>query len=32
MAEHLAAFGWEYVVVDIRWYVENDKAGGYNQM
>ena len=31
MAEHLAAYGWEYVVVDIRWYVENDKAGGYNQ-
>ncbi len=31
MAEHLKSFGWEYVVVDIRWYVENDKAGGYNQ-
>jgi hypothetical protein len=31
MAEHLSAYGWEYVVVDIRWYVENDKAGGYNQ-
>jgi len=31
MAEHLKAFGWEYVVVDIRWFVENDKAGGYNQ-
>lgn len=31
MAEHLAAYGWEYVVVDIRWFVENDKAGGYNQ-
>lgn len=31
MAERLAAYGWEYVVVDIRWYVENDKAGGYNQ-
>lgn len=31
MAEHLTSFGWEYVVVDIRWYVENDKAGGYNQ-
>lgn len=31
MAEHLAAFGWEYVVVDIRWFVANDKAGGYNQ-
>ncbi len=31
MAEKLLAYGWEYVVVDIRWYVENDKSGGYNQ-
>ncbi|MDR1555825.1 MAG: glycoside hydrolase family 27 protein [Tannerellaceae bacterium] len=31
MAEELKAYGWEYVVVDIRWFVENDKAGGYNQ-
>ena len=31
MAEHLKDYGWEYIVVDIRWYVENDKAGGYNQ-
>lgn len=31
MAEHLLSKGWEYVVVDIRWYVANDKAGGYNQ-
>lgn len=31
MAEHLKPYGWEYVVVDIRWFVENDKAGGYNQ-
>lgn len=31
MAEKLKKFGWEYVVVDIRWFVENDKAGGYNQ-
>jgi len=31
MAEHLKQYGWEYVVVDIRWFVENDKAGGYNQ-
>lgn len=31
MAKHLADYGWEYVVVDIRWFVENDKAGGYNQ-
>lgn len=31
MADKLKAFGWEYIVVDIRWFVENDKAGGYNQ-
>jgi hypothetical protein len=31
LAEHLKPHGWEYVVVDIRWFVENDKAGGYNQ-
>lgn len=31
MAAHLLDYGWEYVVVDIRWFVENDKAGGYNQ-
>ena len=31
MAAHLKQYGWEYVVVDIRWFVENDKAGGYNQ-
>ncbi len=31
MAEKLKEYGWEYVVVDIRWYVENTKAGGYNQ-
>jgi len=31
MAKNLKKFGWEYIVVDIRWYVENDKAGGYNQ-
>ena len=31
MAKHLKDYGWEYVVVDIRWFVENDKAGGYNQ-
>lgn len=31
LAEHLSTYGWEYVVVDIRWYVENDKSGGYNQ-
>lgn len=31
MAQKLKKFGWEYIVVDIRWFVENDKAGGYNQ-
>jgi alpha-galactosidase len=31
MAAHLRKYGWEYVVVDIRWYVENDKAHGYNE-
>jgi hypothetical protein len=31
MAEHLKSHGWQYVVVDIRWFVENTKAGGYNQ-
>lgn len=31
MAENLKEYGWEYIVVDIRWFVANDKAGGYNQ-
>ncbi len=31
MAKHLKPFGWQYVVVDIRWYLENDKAHGYNK-
>jgi alpha-galactosidase len=31
MAEKLKKFGWNYIIVDIRWYVENDKSGGYNQ-
>jgi hypothetical protein len=31
MATHLKAYGWEYIVVDIRWYVGNDKAHGYNE-
>ena len=31
MAAHLKKFGWEYVVVDIRWYVENPKNHGYNE-
>lgn len=31
MAEHLLSYGWQYIVVDIRWYVENTKSRGYNQ-
>jgi len=31
MAEHLKQFGWEYIVVDIRWFVKNTKSRGYNQ-
>jgi alpha-galactosidase len=31
MAKYLKQHGWEYIVVDIRWFVENDKAGGYNE-
>jgi alpha-galactosidase len=31
MAKYLKASGWEYVVVDIRWYVGNDTAHGYNE-
>lgn len=31
MAKHLKPYGWEYVVVDIRWYVGNDKSHGYNE-
>jgi alpha-galactosidase len=31
MSAHLKDYGWEYIVVDIRWYVANDKALGYNQ-
>jgi len=31
MALHLKKAGWEYIVVDIRWFVENDKAHGYNE-
>jgi len=31
MAKYLKEYGWEYIVVDIRWYVANDKAHGYNQ-
>jgi hypothetical protein len=31
MAKNLKGSGWEYVVVDIRWYVGNDTAHGYNE-
>lgn len=31
MSRYLKKYGWEYVVVDIRWYVANDKAHGYNE-
>ena len=31
MAANLKRFGWQYIVVDIRWYVANDKSGGYNE-
>ncbi|MGQ8335332.1 NPCBM/NEW2 domain-containing protein [Sunxiuqinia sp. A32] len=30
MAANLKDFGWEYVVVDIRWYVDNQTTGHYN--
>lgn len=31
MARFLKPYGWNYVIVDIRWYVGNDKAHGYNE-
>jgi alpha-galactosidase len=31
MAAYLKEYGWEYIVVDIRWFVENTTRGGYNQ-
>lgn len=31
MAKYLKASGWEYIIVDIRWSVANDKSNGYNQ-
>lgn len=30
MAQYLKEYGWEYIVVDIRWYVDNQTAGHYN--
>ncbi len=29
--EHMLSSGWNYIVVDIRWYVANDKSHGYNE-
>ena len=26
MAKYLKNYGWKYIVVDIRWYVANDKS------
>ena len=31
MSRYLKSAGWQYIVVDIRWYVANDKAHGYNE-
>lgn len=31
MAMNLRKYGWNYIVVDIRWYVANDKSHGYNE-
>lgn len=33
MKEHLLEYGWEYVVIDIRWYADHPSLGGgwYNQ-
>ncbi|MEO8108634.1 MAG: NPCBM/NEW2 domain-containing protein [Ginsengibacter sp.] len=31
MAKNLKNYGWKYIVVDIRWYVANDKSHGYNE-
>ncbi len=31
MAQYLKKAGWEYIIVDIRWYVGNDHAHGYNE-
>ncbi|MCW3806950.1 NPCBM/NEW2 domain-containing protein [Plebeiibacterium marinum] len=30
MAKHLKESGWEYIVVDIRWYADNQTTGHYN--
>ncbi len=31
MAAHLKKFGWKYIVIDARWYVENPTTHGYNE-
>ncbi|MEI6139279.1 MAG: glycoside hydrolase family 27 protein [Mariniphaga sp.] len=31
MSKYLKKSGWQYIVIDIRWYVDNDKAHGYNE-
>jgi len=31
MAKYLKKYGWQYIVVDIRWYVSNPKTHGYNE-
>lgn len=31
MAKNLKQYGWQYVVVDIRWFVANTKRHGYNE-
>ncbi|GAA4306879.1 NPCBM/NEW2 domain-containing protein [Aestuariibaculum suncheonense] len=31
MAKYLKEYGWEYVVVDIRWYADNQTSGHYNK-
>lgn len=31
MSANLKQYGWKYIVVDIRWFVDNTKAGGYNE-
>ncbi|WP_281636594.1 NPCBM/NEW2 domain-containing protein [Flavobacterium marginilacus] len=31
MSKYLKPYGWDYIVVDIRWYVGNDKSHGYNE-
>ncbi|MGO9482611.1 MAG: NPCBM/NEW2 domain-containing protein [Candidatus Kryptoniota bacterium] len=31
MADHLKRFGWQYIVVDARWYVSNPHVHGYNE-